>query len=350
MSANDTAHIKAELLARIHDLARELAPDCSRAGKYWLGRSPLRADKHGGSFWITILGPAAGAWRDEATGEKGDVFGLIAAVHRHTHFRDTLQWAKRWLNYEDLPAPKRAELAAKRKEDEAERLRAEAEEIAALRRKALGTWLHCQDRLEDTPADRYLREARGIDIRALARRPSVMRYQPEAWHSWSQRKFPCIVSLVTDTAGKSVGIHRVYLAPDGRDKAPVKPTRTVWPRGYEGGSIKLARGETGMPPNEAAKHGLIDTLCLCEGIEDGLSLALACPELRIWAACNVSNLQKIVVPDCSADVIVAADNDWGKPAAQAQLNAGVRALAAQKRPVRIARSHTGKDANDALRS
>jgi hypothetical protein len=122
----------------------------------------------------------------------------------------------------------------------------------------------------------------------------------------------------------------------------------MWPS-YAGGAIRLARGETGMTPGEAAKHGLLDTLCLCEGVEDGLSIALACPELRVWATCALGNLGQIRLPECCAEVIVAADNDWGKPQAMRQLEAAIVALRAQGRPVRVARSAIGKDANDALR-
>lgn len=349
ITPSDTAHIKSELQARIVDLARELAPDGYRAGKYWLAKNPTRDDRNGGSFWITIIGPATGAWRDEATGDKGDVFGLIQYVQRFSQFSEAKVWAKRWLNYEDLPAPKRAEAAAARAQASGEREAQEAQEIAELRNKAFAHWLRCENKLEGTIAARYL-ETRGIDLTQLARRPSALRFEPAAHHVETGEKFPAICAMITGADGKCVGIHRTFLARDGSGKAPVKVVRKIWPRGWAGGSIKLARGETGLSPNDAAKQGLLDTLILCEGIEDGLSLALACPELRVWAACAVGNLARIALPACCADVIIAADNDWGKPGAQAQLTAGVRALAGQKRSVRIARSHTGKDANDAIRS
>lgn len=341
--------VKSQLKFRALELAQKLAPDGYRGGKYWLAKNPARADNNGGSFWIVVHGTAAGAWKDEATGDKGDVFQLIAYVNRFSKFGEVMRWAKDFLNFQDVPAPQRAAASAQREAARADEEQREAAEIADLRRKAFAHWLRCESKLEGTPAARYL-AGRGIDLTQLARRPSALRFEPSARHVESGQFFPAICALITGADGKCVGIHRTWLAPDGSSKAPVRVQRKIWPRGWAGGSIKLARGETSLSPNDAAKQGLVDTLILCEGIEDGLSLALACPELRVWAACTVGNLSQIVLPECCGDVIIAADNDWGKPGAQAALNAGVGALHAQGRKVRIARSHVGKDANDAIRS
>ncbi len=89
--------------------------------------------------------------------------------------------------------------------------------------------------------------------------------------------------------------------------------------------------------------------CLCEGVEDGLSIALAVPEFRIWCSYSLSNLGNIAVPKCAGKVIVACDNDWGKPGAEAQLARALEALKAQGVPVFEARSPLGKDFNDCLR-
>ena len=143
-------------------------------------------------------------------------------------------------------------------------------------------------------------------------------------------------------------VHRTWLARDGRGKAPVTPNKKIWPS-FTGAAIHLARGETGLPAEDAVKRGMVDRLLICEGIEDGLSVALAAPELRVWAAGTLGNLAHVKIPDCCHEVIVAADNDWGKPQAEALLKRGIEALAAQRRPVRVARAAIGKDFNDQLR-
>ena len=82
---SDVDQIKALLQARIVDLVHKLAPGGEIKGNYWLSRSPGRNDRHAGSFWVTLRhtskGPP-GVWKDEGTGDKGDVFGLTRGLTR----------------------------------------------------------------------------------------------------------------------------------------------------------------------------------------------------------------------------------------------------------------------------
>jgi hypothetical protein len=55
------------------------------------------------------------------------------------------------------------------------------------------------------------------------------------------------------------------------------------------------------------------------------------------------------LPECAGEVIVCADNDWGKPQAQRSLDQALAALARQgRRKIKLAKSPIGKDVNDAL--
>ncbi len=56
-------------------------------------------------------------------------------------------------------------------------------------------------------------------------------------------------------------------------------------------------------------------LIICEGIEDGLTLALARPDYRVWVAGSLSLMGLIEWPECASAVVLAADNDWEKPEA-----------------------------------
>ena len=58
--------IKVMLKVQVEALARHLAPEGRRAGKYWIAKNPTRDDRHAGSFWVMLSG-APGAWKDEAT-------------------------------------------------------------------------------------------------------------------------------------------------------------------------------------------------------------------------------------------------------------------------------------------
>ena len=114
-----------------------------------------------------------------------------------------------------------------------------------------------------------------------------------------------------------------------------------------GAAIYLWRGKSNKPA--AGAPAKTDTLVLCEGVEDGLTVALAVPEARVWCAYSLSNLGNIVIPQCAAKVIVCCDNDWGKPGAEKQLASALEKLTAQGVPVFEARSPVGKDFNDCLR-
>jgi hypothetical protein len=347
-----TAEVKALLQSRIDSLVRELCPDGRRGGKYWLARCPWRDDRNAGSFWVAVGGSAPGAWRDEATGEKGDVLTLIAKC-KGLEFRDAMRWARDWVGLErlddDAIRQARANVATRQRDDAAR----EAELLATNRGRAFAHWLKAESRLEGTPVATYL-ATRGIDLGRLATPPSAIRFAMRR-HLEMGAMLPAMLALMTgpDPAGVKeslcYAVHSTFLAVDGRGKAPVTPVRKMWPS-YAGSAIRLARGETGLAVGDAAKQGLLDTLCLCEGVEDGLSIALACPELRVWAVGSLGNLGKIVLPPTTAEVVVAADNDWGKPGAARALDAGVAALVRQGKRVSIARSHFGKDANDALMS
>lgn len=345
----DADDVKCLLQARIESLVRELCPDGTRGGKYWLARCPWRDDKRAGSFWVAITG-IPGSWRDEATGEKGDVFGLIQKV-KGVEFRDAIRWARDWLGIEALPNDALRNARAKVQAMEGFDAAREAELLERNRRRAFAQWLAANERIVGTPVESYL-ATRGVALDRLASPPNAIRFAMRR-HLETGHTLPCMLALMTgiDPTGKKESIpyavHATFLEPDGSGKARVTPVRKMWPS-YGGGAIRLSKGETRRRPAEAEKLGLLDTLCLCEGVEDGLSLALSCPDLRVWAVGALGNLGKITVPRCAAEVIVSADNDWGKPQAAKLLEAGVAALVAQGVPVSIARSHVGKDANDAL--
>lgn len=363
----DLSDIKAMLQAQIDGLVAVLCPDGYRSGRNWLARNPRRADNSAGSFVVWLQGAAIGSWKDYATGDKGDVINLITYCNGFDNIGSTMAWARDWLGLERMDRAEidkaRARLERNRKEGERERL----QQLEKDRRYAFTKWLKAERSLAGTLAERYLAR-RGIPLADLPHEPHALRYLPTAPNKDSGQSWPCLIALMQapegdPREGAAVALHRTWLARDGSDKAPLawpagsenarkgaKPPkpRKVWPAA-SGLVIKLARGETNLGPDEAARRGLWDRLVLCEGIEDGLSIALACPQYRVWAAYSLTNLARVQLPACCGEVIVAADNDWGKPQAEAQLSHALDALHAQGRPVKVARSHIGKDANDALR-
>jgi len=346
------SEIKAMLQANVEALARQLAPDGRRSGRWWVARNPRREDNNP-SFGIGLYGAAPGAWKDFATGEKGDVIGLIQYVHG-LDMRTSLDWARAWLGI-DGAAPVAVEKKLKEaKADAAKRAAEEAERAAKNRRAAKAIYLAARKQpFAPSIAHSYLL-ARGIDVLALPRVPGCLGWLPRELHVETQSRWSVMIAAFTGDDGQVAAIHKTFLWTDMRSasrpvvtKAPVSPVRKIWP-GFKGAAIRLWRGGSGLSIDDALRAGLLETLVLAEGVEDGLSVALACPELRVWAAGSLSNLAEIAIPACCDDVVVCADNDWGKPQAQALLNRAIAAIAAQGARVRIARSTIGKDVNDAL--
>jgi hypothetical protein len=88
---------------------------------------------------------------------------------------------------------------------------------------------------------------------------------------------------------------------------------------------------------------------IAEGIETGLSIALACPERRVLTAVSVGNMATVELPPQIGTVIIAAENDGFAPQAMVALQRGVDRFRGEGREVRVARSPRGSDMNDLLR-
>ena len=209
-------------------------------------------------------------------------------------------------------------------------MRAAAEED--LRQRTLSAqeiWHACRP-AQGTPVETYL-AARGIRV-AL---PPTLRFHPRLWHGPSQRHWPAMVAAVQDVERGLVGVHRTFLAPDGRAKAPVQPAKMMLGRSA-GCCVRFA-----VPA---------PTLLLAEGIETALS-ALQATGAAVWAALSLGNFLAVELPQSVRRVVILADQDEKDLAAAAALRArAAERLWRQGRTVRIARPPKGQDFNDVLRS
>jgi hypothetical protein len=226
----------------------------------------------------------------------------------------------------------------------------------------------------DTPGEFYLREARGIDLRAApfigprggALAPGSLRFLPHHKYLIRDRKnvvtgeifAPCIVACCTNANGDIRALHQTWLRPDGSDKADIppapdgtrqKPRRVLGE--FRGLAIPLWRGEGHFTRKQAAAHGLLQTQGLSEGVEDGLSGVIAAPTHRWAAMISLSNLVNIPdwLPECVDSVIVHRQNEWDNPSAVAAFENGLRALRSTGRAVAEVAAIYGKDLNDTLR-
>lgn len=347
---SDAAEI-ARALARVAPrLCAELLPLGRKEGSEW--RCGSVAGDAGKSLGVHLHGTRAGIWSDFATGECGDALDLVAAVKFRGDRRHALDWARAWLG---LPGASRAPHAGPAappapspSPDDAAAAQAAARDVEKRRRYALALFLGAQPTLRGTPVEAYLR-GRGIDLAALGVQPRALRFHTHLPNSETGRALPAMVAAVVDGAGRHVATHRTWLAPDGRGgwtKAPLR-TAKMSIGSVSGGTIRLARGVSGRALRDAPDG---ETICIAEGIETGLSVAVACRDLRVVAAVALGNMQQITLPPAVRTVILAADNDGDNAAALRGLQRAVNHFAAEGRTVRIARPPAGfGDFNDLLR-
>jgi putative DNA primase/helicase len=176
-----------------------------------------------------------------------------------------------------------------------------------------------------TEVESYLRS------RALtAPVPPTLRYA-RGRHRESGRWLPCMVAAVQGADGRLTGLHRTYLRPDGHGKAAVEPVKKMLGR-YRGGAVRLTP--------------IGRRLGLCEGIETGLSIRQACPDVAVWCALSAGNLHRVILPALVEEVVLVADGD---PVGLAAAHRAAQRYGASGRQVRLVALPSGMDANDLLR-
>ncbi|MDF2235389.1 toprim domain-containing protein [Albimonas sp. CAU 1670] len=366
----DFQAIVAQLQAQPETVARRYAPNGRRDGPVWRALNPGRADRSVGSFWVNLAGPHVGRWRDEATGEGGDMLDLIQLALGCDRAA-AVQEARAFLGIAEDETPEQRALrrrAAERAARQVEEARAQAEADAAKKRaRARGLWMGAAP-IENTPAAAYL-TGRCVGIGDLGRAPNALRFVPRLRHYHEDEEtgevfegeWPAMVAAVhgpwrPDAPPELIGAHITWLAPNGRGgwgKAPVPKPKKV--RGqHRGGFIRLwsgwgPRGGKGRPIAQAREGA---RLFIAEGIEDALSAAVLlgdAPDVYIVAALNLGNMEAVELPPQLTDVTIIADQDPGEKQRAVIERAAVR-LAGEGRRVGVWRNHHGgKDLNDALR-
>lgn len=308
-----------------------------------------------------------GGWNDWHGGVWGDALGLVACTlsgqpdpKAADALREAIRWAQARYGIAGAVEPEAwkekvaaAERRAKVREGQA------ARELAEARKQMFGVWLRFSEPLRPTTRThkgcfgaRYL-EARGVDFGLLPHLPRAVRLSgSQQWRGRDGETHvgPALMSAMTLPDGKFGSLHRIWIDPfrDG-EKADINPPRKMYPSS-EGAAIRLWRGASRLSMADAAEKGIKEGVVVAEGVEDGLSVAMMTPELRVDAAGSLPGLLSYVPPPCASHLVIAADNDWGKPQAQALLDRAVARLRTEfKMPVGIARSPEGKDFNDLVK-
>lgn len=365
--------IRQMLQDRVDQLVRELVPGgFMRAGLYE-APNPTRGDRKAGSFKIYMRGATAGKWVDYAGvnapfvegGDRGDIIDLIAYIACGRDRKQAIAWAKDWLGLATLPMAERERLARLAQARKLAAVKKDNDERERRMRRAFDLFLAARIGLQGTPAAVYLLN-RGIDLvdvpgfnAADIRFHAGLEYtQGRIYEDVGGRRvvaqpgptLPAIISAIRVRTGDITGIHITYL--DGEDPGD-RARAKIMLGAVAGGVIRIAHGREGLAPEDVKEQRHLAELAptiICEGLEDGLTLAMAVPEARVWAATSLGNLGNVYLDHpCVGDVIVARDNDWQSPTAVAQFEHAVALLEAHGKPISQMAAIAGKDFNDLLR-
>ena len=275
---NTAAELSTKLAARAEDVCRHYLPAGRRNGRYWMVGDVLNTP--GRSLYVRLSGPAygpgaAGKWTDAATGEHGDLLDLIGLSQQHQTLAETLDEARAFLGGASCanppvplpPVARNSQTAARR--------------LFAASQPVIGTL-----------AETYLR-SRNLAGPFPA---SSLRFHPRCYNREGDilQDWPALVAAVTNLSGTITGVHRTWLARDGRDKAPLEDPRRALGDLLEN-AVRIGR----------AGH----VLTAGEGIETMLSLRTLMPDMPIAAALSANHLSVLALPSGLVRLYIAVDND-----------------------------------------
>ena len=362
--ASDLHLIKDGLQMRVRDLCAKLLPNGRQEGRLWVAHNPFIAgdERKPPALKVALSGGAAsGAWKDWRNGDKGDVIGLVQFA-LGLDIKGALAWSRDYLGlkkltWDERQALKRDVASRQKEEEESERRRREFKLKQAERLFLANT--HFAGAAE-AHARAYFRARRCPyeDVqnfnRLSLRFASATEWWPGAqWkHEDGRRikiaegpRFPAIHAAMRQATGIVTCCHVTFLDPLEAKKAPVDKPKLMFGEAL-GAAIEVADG--GGEPFWAA-GAAPRPLIVAEGIETALSLAIAAPEARVWAAGSLAGLGKVPAGlTCVSDITLARDNNWGNARAQAQLNQALDELAHHGKPVVVIVSHVGDDFNDLI--
>ena len=295
MTGHDAGDLARRLAENAEAVCRRYLSAGRRHGNYW-----LVGDVHntpGRSLFVRLHDTAngrAGKWMDAQSAEHGDLLDVIRESLGLVDFRDVADEARAFLS---LPRPDPASSS----QDRPVRDRGSANSSEAARRL-----LAMSGSITGTPVETYLRRR---DM-TLLHGTEALRFHPRCFyrpdeHSPTQT-WPAMIAAVTDLEGRVSGVHRTWLARDGRGKAPVE----------------IPRRAMGDLLGHAVRFGTVsDVLAAGEGIETVLSLHEIMPDLPLAACLSSAHLAAMTFPPTLRRLYVLRDDDPAGDHAVATLHA-----------------------------
>jgi len=299
LNAGDLAH---RLGCQAEAVCRRYLNAGRKQGNYWLVGDANNTP--GRSLFVRLndspKGPA-GKWQDAATGDHGDLLDLIRLARGLVDFADVAEEARAFLS---LPHPEPAPLQHKFP-------RAVSGSVEAAKRL-----FAMSQPIGSSLAGTYLRRRGIADLPG----PASLRFHPRCYYRSETgevtQTWPAMVAAVTALNGQITGVHRTWLSPDGKDKAPIETPRKAM------GDLLGHAVRFGIPG---------EVMAAGEGIESVLSVREGAPGMAMAAALSAAHLAAIAFPDALRRLYIIRDNDpagdWTRDSLVERANAaGIEAI------------------------
>lgn len=317
----------------------------------------------GDNLKVQTRGAKRGTWVDYGTTASdprgtGDMLKLVQLTIGEGDMGRALAWARGFLGLDTMDPQYFARYRLQAEKAAARRERDKAKDDEAKRARAEGHWISASPLTPSSPVVKYL-AGRGIDLAMLGRMPGAIRFHHKMFHPelseqrGTQVLLPAMVTKFNGPAGGHAATHVTFLHldrassanPGGWVKLPkvavdkadpetgelttrmLDCTKKIYGPTFVGGHMALWKGECPAPLWAIAPGTPVH---VSEGIEDGLSYALANPHARVIAAGTLGNIAALELPKQAGDLVLLAQNDTkAKP-----IEALVSAIEAQQAKAR----------------
>ncbi|MBZ9921384.1 toprim domain-containing protein [Mesorhizobium sp. BR1-1-7] len=280
MTLHDASNLAHRLGRQAEAVCRHYLSVGHREGHYWVVGDVRNTP--GRSMFVRLedspKGPA-GKWVDAATGEHGDLLDVIRESCGLLRFKEIADEARAFLSM-PLPGPTPA---AVRQPPPPHRSPVAARRLFGMSRPIAGTLVQL-----------YLRERGITDLRGTGN----LRFHPRCYYRPDEHSpietWPAMIAAVTDLDGRISGVHRTWLDPTRRDKAPIDTPRRAM-GDLLGNAVRFGIGG--------------EVLAAGEGIETVLSIRQVLPDMPMLAALSAAHLAAIHFPDTLRRLYILRDDD-----------------------------------------
>ena len=280
------ADLSADLADRTESFCRQYFPEGRKQGNYWQVGDTSGAK--GQSLAIRLQaegGRKAGSWTDYATGEYGDLIGLLQERLGSVTLKETLREVRSFLGEAPSPATPHATRNPEPANAASGKRIARARKLFAAGKPVLGTL-----------AASYL-FGRGI-----TRLGPALRYHPQVFlrHGENEnappQRAPALLAKITDNRGQVTGCARTYLDPSTGGLAAIENPKRILGQ-LHGHAIRFWSG--------TSRSDLI----VGEGLENTLSVGTALPEFDLASCLTATHLGLFIPPPGIKRIWIARDND-----------------------------------------